>query len=490
MVKRDSNQQDQRTDESPCLDFHHAPLGQLGRHSGQPIDVVSIACSKWRPLTVGLLAGVLFGLCVYSYLGPYYQTDARIMVSQRSTLPTDEHSPKLSGDRADHVHLIMSDAIVQRALTDHGLSDLDAFAISNDATHDIIDALEVTRTAGNDDSLVNLIDISYSHGDKATSRAVVEAVLAAYDADLLKSRQEISSGLLDSLLSRQLEIEQEISKLREFYQLFRDTSPFDPSLAPVLSPDGDVIPGPGLYQTRVENIRTDQSRNRASQSEIRSRMATLAELREGRGSRDALESSVRHSKTAGAAESSGQNAGFDKDLSTVTEQEEPQGEVDIVAGYAQSLENELLYLEDRELRLADDLVVAQEEANDAALFAVQDQEQRDDIARQEQHLHNIVARIESIGLRADQEGDRMRQIADVRVQTSVARVIKILGTCGVLGIAVAFGLACFREWRDNTLRTPDELREFLPASVRGQAPHFKTVNARKMSASGIDVGRC
>ena len=141
-------------------------------------------------------------------------------------------------------------------------------------------------------------------------------------------------------------------------------------------------------------------------------------------------------------------------------------------------------------RLAGDLEVAEAEAKAAGLFEVEDQKRKDEIARQKQHWQEVVVELESFGVRKEQEGYRVNQIAQVRVEKSIKRIIKIVGAMGCLGIAVVFGLSYLREWSDMRLRTTDELRGLVPDSVIGEIPEFSPSTAAARSSSGLDGRLC
>ncbi len=536
---------------APQHNVDFAPLGYRQPDEGKSIDILKFTMSIRNMLIAGLAVGLLVGVGVYMCLGPAYQADTRIEVSQKSAIPMDERSINFSGERTEHVHLIKSDAIVSRAVRDHGLGELPAFQKSKDPVMDIIDSLTVKRSAGSDQSFVNLIDISYLHPDKNAAGAVVRGLVAAYE-DYLEAKQDSNSQeLRESLARRQTELAEEIERLQSEYHAFRADSPYYLPTPPTVAVNGSVIPGKNPYQARVEKIGTDLSRNRVLQSEIASRIATLEELQASGESREALEFFVIHWMSQGKSSSGdGESGGgggsllteppvraeLDKrfldlqlmrdrltvqlgkdhpnviklhqQLATLTDfyrqkghtpprshgpgadTTDDAGPIDLVAAYIRIQQQELMHRQDLEQRLTADLASAESEAKAAGLFEVEDQKRKDEIARHKKQWQDVIVELESFGVRKEQEGYRVNQIAQVRVEKSIKRIIKIVGAMGCLGVAVVFGLSYLKEWTDMTLRTADELKALVPVSVLGEVPEYSPSAAAARSASALDPRLC
>ncbi len=526
-----------------------APLGILSPNGGgKTIDIVKFTLSIWKPLVVGLALGIGAGIAAYLYLGPTYQAMTRVEVAQKSAIPTDDRTPNFSGERTEHVHLIMSDAIVGRAVSDHGLKDLPEFAGAGDPVLDILDSLTAKRSAGQDTSFVNIIDIAYIHPDKHVARTVVDAVVNAYRDYLDVQRQQNSSGLYDSLQARQAELESDIESLQSAYHLFRDDAPYYLATPPTVSVNGNVIPGKNPYQARVEKVREDIGKNMLRQSEISSRIATLEQLAESGESQEALEFFITYWLTAAPSSTGEQGGGGGGNLLTepavqadldrrylelhllldrlrvqlgedhvnvrklrhqidtlmqfydqksftppaiveadsAVPSERKSQRRDLVAAYKRILQQDLVHLQDLDERLKADLADAEDEAKRAALFEVEDQRRKDEIARKKDQWKTVTTELETFGVRKEQEGYRVEQIAQVRVEQSMKRMMKIVGAFGVLGIAAVFALSYFREWSDTRIRSVDELREVVDATVLGEVPGFAHAAVR----SGFDGRLC
>jgi capsular exopolysaccharide synthesis family protein len=542
--------------QTPATDIDFAPLGYFKPGASKTIDIVRFTLSIWRRLTLGLIVGLTLGVLYYLKEGPIYEADTRVLVSQKSAIREDDRKPNFSGERTEHVHLIMSDAIVRRAYESHGLKEHPAFAGAYYPVLDIIESLAVKRSAGQDHSFVNLLDISYLHPDKDAAKKVVEAIVAAYADYLEDTRRENSQELFEILSARQKELEREIDEQERTYLDFRDKSPFYLSTPPTVTVNGNVMAGKNPYQEAVEQLQAERRKTRARQSDVHSRIATLKQLMESGEARESLEFFVMHwlavgTKTDGEGGGGGGNSpliteppakaeldrllldvhvllgrlrahlgedhpnvkklrtqiatlfefyrekgltppNVDEQLASQPPHDDKRVRLDIVTAYIRIMEKELMHLEDFDRRLEDDLQAAELRAKQASLFEVQDQKRKAEITRKKEEWQKVIAQLDSFGSQKDQEGYRLKQIAQVRVGKSMKRVIKIVGAFGVFGLAAVFGLTYFREWQDTTLKTLDELRLFLGGMVIGEVPQFRAGSLfdRSATASAFDPALC
>ena len=85
-------------------------------------------------LAGGAIAGLVLGHLAYLRLGPEYEASAQILVSRRNSVPLKEEQRTLSdwGDRSEHIALIMSPMIVNKAVEIGHLKELQAFRGSTD----------------------------------------------------------------------------------------------------------------------------------------------------------------------------------------------------------------------------------------------------------------------------------------------------------------------------------------------------------------------
>lgn len=291
------------------IDF--APLGHMSAQQagGRSIDIVRFALSIWKPMVAGLGLGLLLGIAAYLYLGPAYDASTRILVSEKSSMPADSRGLNTTGDRGEHVTLIRSDAIVHRALQDHGLGKLPAFDGGLDPIQDVIDGLKVSRTAGRDNSKDNVFDIGYTHPDPQTAAKVVESVIAAY-RDFLDERHNTNvADLSVRLKTQQKELTAEITRLEKAHIAWRDEMPPIFRSTPVVTASGGTAIMPNRYEQDLDQISKLLQDNFLDQQDTKAKLSTLKEMLASNQSRDVIEFWVMHSMSSGSSTSEGGKGG-------------------------------------------------------------------------------------------------------------------------------------------------------------------------------------
>jgi len=521
----------------PAAEFDFAPFGFHGNGStGRSIDIVRFVLTLWKPLATGLCLGLLVGVGVYLILGPVYSATTQVLVSKKATVPTGNGEANRYGDRGDHVQLLRTDLIVERAFKDHGLNEIPQLANAYDRYKEVTEDLSVTRSSGQESSFDNVLAISYTHPDKRIARAVVQAMVESYRDYLNDTRDENARQLYHTLVERQNELDVAIKKEELSYQQFRNDAPVFLKASPVVSINGMAAPVQNQYEVELASIETAQNENLRKRSSIQARLATLDRKIKDNASREVLEFWVVHSLSTGTSGNGGgtgaggggvsiagppEKAQLDQQLLTARLLEErllhTLGEdhtqvrnvrrqigtlldfytrqglqapdldqsaktplssrsaalgMDIVSVYQATLQGQLkeLEIDNGNLKLLHD--DAEKKAKRAEMFEVEDQRRKDDIAQKKQQLERLFDQIAEYDISREQEGYRLQQISQVRLERSLKRVIKLVGTCGMLGMVLVFGLAYLREWFDTTLRTLDDVRSFAGTALMGTVPSF------------------
>jgi polysaccharide biosynthesis transport protein len=510
-------------------------------------------------LTVGLLLGLLAGVGAYFVLGPAYSARTQVLVSQRASVPTGSYHQQVNryGERGDHVQIIQTELIVERAFQDHGLDQIPELAEARDPLNEVVEGLKVTRSAGQETSFDNVLDIEFLHADKEVARAVVQAIVEAYRDYLDETRSVHARQLYESLLDRQETIAAEIRKLEGEYHDFRKEAPVFLKGSPIVTAEGSLLPGQSRYEVELDAIEQAQNDNLRRRSRIRARLATLQKKIDEETPREALEFWVLHSLSQGDAGGgsggggsgsgtpfavSPEKAQLDQQLLTARLLEQrllhalgeehstvrnvrrqietilefymrqgltpPQVDaagtgrplsarsaslgIDLVAVYRETLEGQLKELEADD----DNLALLHEDATkrvkEAELFDVEDQRMKDQIALKKRQWDQLFQQIANYDLSREQEGYRLQQIAQVRVERSLKRVIKIVGACGILGLMLIFSWEYYREWSDTSLRSLDVLRTLSGTEILGQIPLFvsSTDADRAARESGLSPSLC
>ena len=522
----------------PAQDVDFAPLGHIAPDAGaRTIDIVQFALSIWKPLVVGAGGGLLLGLLAYLYLGPSYEANTRILVSEKSSVTDRSAAGNLVGDRGEHVTLIRSDAIVHRALTDHGLGELPAFSGSDDPIDDVIGGLRVSRTAGRDNSKDNVFDISFSHADPETTRVAVDAVIKAY-RDFLDDRQaSTASSLTASSEERARHLREQIKQYEQSHFEWRNTVPPIFRETPVVTAQGGTMVLPNRRQQELDYVSKMLQDNFIAQQDAEAKLRTLRTMLAENRSRDEIEFWIMHSLSSGSGKegSSGGGGGTSllagppakasidnqlmaarmlearllniagpdhadvrkirREIETILSFYRQQGltppklqplpgdtrnrglglasNVDLPVLYERTLENQVEYLKNQEAALQVQLTATEEKAKQAALLELEDQRRKDEIAALKKEYDVLAGDINAFKQSKDSEGFTVTPIAQIRVSKSMKRVIKLVGAGTIFGLCLVFGLAYFREWYDSTVRTPDEVRRTFGVPVLGTVPHFR-----------------
>jgi capsular exopolysaccharide synthesis family protein len=525
--------------EQAGAEFDFAPLGFQASSSsslGSSVDIGRFLFAVWKPLLVGLFLGLIVGVALYLYLGPVYSASTQVLVSKKASVPDGEGEANRYGERGDHVQLIKTDLIVERAFKDHGLDKIPELAGAFDPLKEVTEGLSVTRSSGQETSFDNVLAIAYLHPDKKIARTVVQAMVEAYRDYLEDTRDENAKLLYHTLLERQEKLEGEIHTQEQEYQEFRQKAPVFLKASPVVTVNGMAAPAPNQYEAELAAIEAAQNENLRKRSSIQARLATLdRKLKEG-ASREVLEFWVLHSLatgTSGAGGGTGSGGGgaaiagppekatldaqlltaqlleqrllhtlgsdhtqvrnVRRQIQTILEFYARQGltppnldnngkgpltsrsaslGMDLITVYRETLEGQLKELDLDNQNLSVLHQDAEEKAKQAEMFEVEDQRRKDEIALKKEQLERLFDQIAQYDISREQEGYRLQQISQVRLELSKKRAMKLVGACGGLGMIIVFCLAYYREWRDTSLKTLDDVRNAISAPLMGTVPTF------------------
>jgi len=513
-----------------------APLGVTNGSKGRSIDIARFALSLWKPMAAGLVGGCLMGLAAYWYLGPTFEANTQIKVSQKAALPEAEGQVRRYGDRGEHIYLIKSDAICQRALTDFGLDKLSEFEGADDAAKEISERLTVKRTSGQDSSFDNLFDITYLHANPEVAKTVLEAVVKAYDAYLKANRETHSEELFTNLTRQLKDAEQTIRELDKEYHDWRNAAPFFLSTPVIVTAQGTAMPGQSPYMVELDRINTAVRDNMLKRTAVEAKLKTLKEMLARKDSREAIQMRVLWSLSTGTVAATGEGGGeagggsilasppgkaeldsqllaarllehrllnvlgpnhndvldvrrqidaiaklyaqngFAPPVMDTLEDGAPApatGSADLASTYVDVLEDQLQELASNSVLLESEQKAAMERAKSGMLLEKEDRDWKERIADQKKFRDSLQAKLSSFNQTRDQEGYRMEQITQIRVGKSMKRFLKIVGAATLFGVAAVFGLAYFREWYDTSLRSIDEVSETTGAQLLGAVPTFK-----------------
>ncbi len=540
-----SSETEQKSDSEAEFDFApFGFMSGNSASSRASIDIGRFLLSIWKPLILGGCLGGMAGIGMYLFMGPIYSANTQVLVSKKASVPINDGEANRFGDRGDHVELIKSDLIIEPAFKKHGLNSVPALATAYDPYKNIREGMAVSRSAGQENSFDNVFDISFDHPDKAIAKTVVQAIVESYRDYLHETRDENSRQMYDTLLNRQKKLSDEIAKLEKDYREFRVSAPVFLKASPIVGANGVPVPPQSRYEAELTSIEEEQNEGQIKQSGIEAKLSELKRRRERGDSRESLEFWVTYSLStgtgAGKNASSGGGAGalsgppekaaldqqfltarlleqgllhslgadhtdvrnVRRQIDTILNSYAQQGltppayqrssnnpadarnheGMDLISVYEETLRSQLEELKSIAKNLTIMREDAEKKAKDAELYQVEDQRLKDDLSIKKAQLSQVFNQIATYDVSKEQEGYRMKQIAQVRIERSLKRVIKIVGMFGFLGIGLVFILSYFREWMDTRIKNVDELCKLSETTLLGTIPNFvSTPDAERLA---------
>lgn len=498
-------------------------------------DFVQIANQyKWF-LLMGLLGGLALGQVAFNRLGPEYNAVAQILVSRKAQVPTREtlNQTLLSEGRGEHVAIIKSPKIIDKAIAIGHLNELPTLQRSDDPVEDILDCLDVKRTAGQDNSTLNVFEIKYRNKQRADAKAVVNAIIAAYSEYITETQQSATSELsrqiskMDNELAKKIEQKQaELLEFRKEAPLLWRTAPGDKRQP------GDVT---NVHQERAVGIERDRTANVLRRVEINGKRQALQNAIDEGQSHEELESVVRlliatsQAAGGGQAAANGPNgllggpnpaelaanqllpllieeqkllrdysddhpdvinvrrsiaklkefyAARGVSLTELTGRGRNGEKIDVVAGYLQFLKQQLEELDHRDAELTKLYDAETKAVKDIATFLVDDQYLSDELERLKAQWNAIVSNVSNLDMTRDSQDYSMTILAPAREEWSLKRYLKIVGAATGFVLAIFAGIIFLRELRDTTVKSVADVRKLIDgAQVLGSVPQFDAGSA-------------
>jgi len=491
----------------------------------KPINYAALAYRYRFWLGAGALLGLALGHAAYTKLGPEYDASAQILVSRRNPVPLKEDQRTLGdwGERSEHIALIMSPMIVNKAAEIGHLKDLPTFQKSTDIAEDVLDHLHVKRSSGQDRSFTNVLSLNFTCKRAADARAVVQAVIDAYAAYLEATRSEKSTEALHLAQQAHDEVLKRLKDKEQEYHAFRDAAPLQWK-TPVAGLAPDAQSSTNVHQERVLAIEEQRRLNMLRQAELQSRLRAIDEAVKRGDSRDAMELMIRqflnHDGRTGLEQQRQQEiAVFEARLLPLLLEEQrltrdygkdhpelqgvrksidstmayfrsrgirmledptpsPDGaanrhrELDFVQLYVDSLHQQMAELRIRDEELAAVFETESEQAKEVARFQAQEQALNAELTRLRELWGQLVTQVNQVGIERQGTGYSLTQIAPVKDTLSIKRILKFWGAGSMFGMGLIAGICVLRELRDSRLKTLQDLRLYLRLPVLGNVVHF------------------
>jgi len=481
------------------------------------VDLVQMVVRYRWLLLAGLAVGLAMSEAFYLHFGPEYEAVAKVLVSRRVSVILEESQPGDFGERGEHIALIMSPLIVGAAVESHDLRNLPTLTGVSDLSEHILSRLKVKRSAGQDRSFLNVLDISFRCANQTDSETIAAAIIDAYGAYLDESRTKNTKRLWQLADEANQRLGKQVREKEQEYLKFRESAPLHWKNAPG-SEDG-ALEVTNVHRERFLEVETDRRKNLIRRAEIEARLDALQEAIRRGESREALEEMVRlyvnlESKSSqntalptkddessldaqlipllieerkldrdfGAAHPDLQSVR--KSIETLlafyrrkgiripkqAEGGERSARVDFVAVYERSLEQLLTELDHREHALA---ILFEKEAALAKQYSkylLTDQALNEDVRRVKTVWQAVVEQMSKIDLNKESAGYELSVIAPVRGTLVVKRHLKFLAIGGLCGLAGVFGFTYLRLIRDTRIRSLEELKNAFDVPMLGAIP--------------------
>jgi succinoglycan biosynthesis transport protein ExoP len=244
--------------------------------TGGAIDYVGLARRYALWLVCGMISGVLLGHLIFQAYGPEYTATARVLVSKRISGPISENSEAETwGDRAEHIALIMSPLIVEKAVQLHELDKLPSMALSKDPAEDVLDSIKVKRSAGEDRSFLNVLDVTCINASRDDARTICHAVIDAYHVYLRENHEENTGELLKLVNRATGDLKREINETETAYDKFRSTAPIHMKTTTRGAGGERTASATNVHQENLAALELEQQRLLVQKAEVQSKIQSL-----------------------------------------------------------------------------------------------------------------------------------------------------------------------------------------------------------------------
>ena len=145
---------------------------------------------------------------------------------------------------------------------------------------------------------------------------------------------------------------------------------------------------------------------------------------------------------------------------------------DFIVVYQDSLKQQLAELKIRNEELTGSFENELVEAKKMAGFQAQDQAMNAEITQIRELWEQLTTQVNQVDIEKDSNGYLLKQLAPVRSQISLKRMLKFLGAGGVVGLGIIAVWVFHREWRDTTLKSSKDLQFCLRQPILGGIREF------------------
>ena len=274
-IRDDQNEQPFDITKLPASHLPHQSAGSVV-WTGGTIDYVGLARRYALWLACGIVSGLLLGYLIFQAYGPEYTATAKVLVSKRISGPISENTEAETwGDRAEHIALIMSPLIVEKAVQLHELDRLPSMALSKDPAEDILDSIKVKRSAGEDRSFLNVLDVTCTNARRDDAKTICHAVIAAYHVYLRENHEENTGELLKLVNRATGNLKREIDDTEAAYDKFIETAPIHMKTTTRGAGGERTTTATNVHQEHLAALELEQQRLLVQKAEVQSKIQSL-----------------------------------------------------------------------------------------------------------------------------------------------------------------------------------------------------------------------
>ena len=478
------------------------------------VDWIQLALrNKLRLILSGIL-GLLIGHTAYTASGPLYQARAKILVSTRgSVLDESQEAKTHSGERREHLALMMSPVIVDRAIQLGKLDQLPTLRDSKNPSGDVLENLVVKRSAGQDQSVLNVLDVSYTAAAARDARAVVAAVIDAYDSFLEKSHRDSTREMIELIAKANDDISGQLATAQANYLEFCKHAPFL-----WMNPSGETSSEiTDMHQGRILVLEQERHKLAVQKTELESRQVLLKRARQADLTASTLNTIVTRYRILdlGARieqDTTATRTARDTQLLPLLMKEgellknygEDHPEIQSIrqriqtirsfyidrglddpgqqsssetndsskdAGeYLKYLEHQIAEINQREQQLDAQLQEEMTTAKSVAVFYAQNQAFQEQIQHLKSLRQVIANRAKTSNLEKDNAGYRMQRMTPVQDQVVFKRHLMFLGGGTALSLLLTFAATWRSATQDTVIRSIDVLARQVNLPILGGVP--------------------
>lgn len=471
---------------------------------------------KWLILFM-LAAGLALGYLYYEKATRIYETQAQVLVTERRTVSESPLGNVANepgyGRLTNHIQLIRSPVVVQRAVEKFRLNELTSFQgmQPQNVAAKIISDLESIRAGGREAVDTDIMLISYRSTNYVDAMTVLKAIIRSYQDFLGEAYQSANDDFVRLMTLARDDLDTELKKKNAELRRFSKE-------APEGLPDIGVTSTAALDRDKIKAERQTLNEQRAK---IRATIKTIeAAQQEGRPI-DSLILAIEDYRKSDGGQAAKQVQSFTDilfplylELQQLTAQFGPQhpkvkemelklelvqrhiddqrlADVNLrsnqaktpeqfIATVLETLKIDSLKLDNQDIELASQQDKAAKEAQYLQDFQTQRKVLDSEIKRTEELYQSVVERLTKINLMKDAGGITTKTVAPPDGAAQVEpNIWKVLSVSGFVGLALGMGLAYLVDLADKSFRNPEEVRHELGVPILGHLPVIVTESRRR-----------